>query len=137
MKTPLSALLILTSGLINAYSDESVNSNKITKGDLEVISVQLQTFEMISGRLPSSDEGLSALVTRPKDLKKWSQLLSSIPTDPWNHPYVYERDKSQKCGFTLHSLGKNLKDTQDDIIYVYSPPACERNTAEQGAAVNP
>jgi general secretion pathway protein G len=52
----------------------------------------LQLFRNDTGRFPSSDEGLDALVTQPSDVKGWQGPYpdKGVPLDPWGNPYVYE-----------------------------------------------
>ncbi len=54
----------------------------------------LQLFKMDNGFYPSTDQGLSALVTKPtvgEIPRKWSEngYIAKIPKDPWGNDYVY------------------------------------------------
>lgn len=88
--------------------------------DFQAISTQLKTYEMRNFIFPSSEQGLEALVKRPtiEPLpRKWSQLLSAVPLDPWGTPYQY-RFPGQKnpTGFDLISFGPDRKEGGDDDI---------------------
>ena len=52
----------------------------------------LDLFFLDAGRYPSTSEGLSALVTKPAGVDRWSGPYlqqQSVPADPWGNPYVY------------------------------------------------
>jgi type II secretion system protein G len=63
------------------------------QADIAAFSMALKMFDDDCGRYPTTDEGLAALITRPPDVPsgKWKKYLDAdrIPTDPWDHPYVY------------------------------------------------
>jgi general secretion pathway protein G len=90
------------------------------KTDLENISTQLKIYQTMNGFLPSTEQGLSALVTRPDTDPKptqWHQLLTQVPVDPWYNPYVYENPgKHNPDSFDLYSAGPHGKVGADDNI---------------------
>ncbi|MEH6590819.1 MAG: type II secretion system major pseudopilin GspG [Halioglobus sp.] len=54
-----------------------------------------QTLEMYmldTGRFPSSEDGLDALVNKPGNAPGWNgpYLKSDVPLDPWKRPYNYK-----------------------------------------------
>lgn len=78
------------------------------QGDLQSLRTSLMIFEAINGRPPSNSEGLAALVSNPdpRGLPHWQQLISEVPRDPWNHPYVYVAPSPDgKAKFGIYSLG--------------------------------
>jgi len=83
------------------------------KADLESIGTQLKLYQATNGFLPTTDQGLQALVTRPESDPKptqWHQLLTKIPMDPWQVPYQYENPgKHNQDSFDLYSCGANRK----------------------------
>jgi len=90
------------------------------KTDLENISTQLKMYQMMNGFLPTTDQGLNALVTRPDTDPKptqWRQLMTKVPVDPWQDPYIYENPgKHNPDTFDLYSAGPDRKTgTPDDI----------------------
>ncbi len=91
------------------------------KGDLQQIGLDLKLYQSSNGFLPSTEQGLQALVTRPDSDPKptqWSHLLDKVPLDPWQNPYVYENPgKHNTNGYDLYSLGsKGAHGTPDDYI---------------------
>ena len=92
------------------------------KSDMSTIKTALQTYEMDNYRLPTTEQGLEALVNKT-DLeplpKKWPKrgYLERMPKDPWGQPYVYINDGDT---FELYSLGRDGQqggDGEDKDIY--------------------
>jgi general secretion pathway protein G len=107
-----SAIYMLV-GNIDVAKDQRVES------DIQAISMQLRTYEMLNYRKPTTAQGLQALVQQPgSDPKprKWKQLMKSVPLDPWGAEYVYRNPgKLNPGGFDLYSLGPDGKESDDDI----------------------
>ena len=90
------------------------------EADIENIKTQLQFYEVSNGSLPSSEQGLRALVEKPggdPQPRKWRQLMPDVPLDPWGVPYVLRNPGTKsKEGYDLFSCGKDkLPNTADDI----------------------
>lgn len=89
--------------------------------DLENLKTQLQLYESVAHCLPSTTQGLSALIAPPEGEprpKQWRQFLNEIPSDPWGNLYQYRfpATKSPHDPYDLFSCGKDrLPDTSDDI----------------------
>jgi general secretion pathway protein G len=98
---------------------EQARRNRIDT-DLRAITNGLKMYEMTSGRAPTSEQGIRALVERPTTEpapKQWSKFLESIPKDPWDNEYVYRKPgKRNPNGYDLFSKGEDaMPDTADDI----------------------
>jgi len=83
----------------------------VAKTDLRTISAALRVYRLDNGDYPTTEQGLSALVTRPTagpEPANWSPegYLPDEPVDPWGNPYVY-RSPGEEDGFDLSSLGKD------------------------------
>jgi general secretion pathway protein G len=94
--------------------------------DFQAISTQLRTYEMQNMRMPTTAQGLQALVTRPSappQPRRWIQLLERIPLDPWGEPYEYRNPGTlNPAGFDLVSKGPDRQlGTDDDITNKSSP----------------
>ncbi len=52
----------------------------------------LGAYKLDTGNFPTSEMGLQALRERPQNLTSWNgpYLQAEIPTDPWQHPYIYK-----------------------------------------------
>jgi general secretion pathway protein G len=101
----------------------NVDQARMTRcdSDIETIKTQLQFYEVRNGNFPSTEQGLRALVEKPSgepQPRRWSQLIPSIPDDPWGTPYQYRypTTKNSKDGYDLFSAGKDKQpNTSDDI----------------------
>lgn len=90
------------------------------QGDISTLSLAVTTYETLARTLPSTAQGLKALVDRPSADPKpaaWTQQMSSLPKDPWNNDYYYEQPgKHNAATFDLYSAGPDkLPGTEDDI----------------------
>lgn len=88
--------------------------------DFKTIQSQLNLYEGLNGFLPTSEQGLTALVMRPTSdpvPQNWSQLLTQLPPDPWNKSYHYVYPGvNNPSGYDLFTSGKDrLPNTADDI----------------------
>lgn len=89
------------------------------KTSISNLSGTINTFETDTGRFPTSDEGLGALVQAPGNVENWHgpYIESSALQDPWGHPFHYTCPGSHNPnGFDLWSSGADGQDgTADDI----------------------
>ncbi len=99
----------------------SVSFAKDTKvrADIQSIGSMLMVYEA-GGSLPSSEQGLKALVERPQSEPRpmrWQKLMDEVPLDPWGKEYQYMRPgKHNASGYDLFSAGADLTvGTADDI----------------------
>ena len=87
--------------------------------DMQGINTQLKLYESMNGFLPSTEQGLKALVQQPSTEPRptrWYQLYKELPKDPWNNDYVYlNPGRKNPSGYDLYSAGQDRKpDTADD-----------------------
>jgi type II secretion system protein G len=88
------------------------------EADCQNLATQIMMFEVLNGRLPTSEEGIEALVVKPAatDLRKWRQLMSIVPRDPWDRPYQIRTPAwRSKDSFDIYSLGPDGVVSADDI----------------------
>lgn len=90
------------------------------KADLNTLSSALRAYEAQSLVLPTTRQGLMALVEKPSSKpqpKSWRQFLKKPLTDPWGNEYQYARPgKHDPAGFDVFSMGPDAKaGTGDDI----------------------
>ncbi|MEI8387258.1 MAG: type II secretion system major pseudopilin GspG [Verrucomicrobiota bacterium] len=107
-----SAIYMLV-GNIDVAKDQRVES------DIQAISMQLRTYEMLNYRKPTTEQGLKALVQQPSSdpkPRKWKQLMKAVPLDPWGAEYIYRNPgKLNPGGYDLYSLGPDGKESDDDL----------------------
>ena len=78
------------------------------KAQIDALEKALDQYRLDTGRYPSNEVGLKALVERPPDEPKWNgpYLKKTVPLDPWGKPYVY-KVPGQKWDFELLSYGRD------------------------------
>ncbi len=63
---------------------------KTAKLQIANIATALDAMALDTGRYPSEQEGLNALLTAPSGMEMWDgPYLKKMPKDPWNHEYQY------------------------------------------------
>jgi len=64
---------------------------KTAKTQIEMLMAGCDAFRLDTGKYPSSQEGLEALVTNSgSDKWKGPYLSKGLPKDPWDNPYNYQ-----------------------------------------------
>jgi general secretion pathway protein G len=105
--------IYMLSGNIDVAKEQRVQS------DIQAISMQLRTYEMLNYRKPTTDQGLKALVQQPSGDPKprhWKKLMEAVPIDPWGNEYIYRNPGKYKTdGFDLYSLGPQGKEGEGNI----------------------
>ncbi|MGJ8678325.1 MAG: type II secretion system major pseudopilin GspG [Akkermansiaceae bacterium] len=98
------------------------NSGAITvaDGDFSAMNNALQAYKTNAGHYPSESQGLEALVVKPTSSprpRRWTQIMDSVPLDPWGKEYMYKypgtQDPSRPEILTFGSDG--LEGTEDDM----------------------
>jgi len=89
------------------------------EADIQTFTTQLGTYESQNLFLPTTAQGLKALVERPTSEpqpKRWSMLLKKMPIDPWGSPYQYRYPGVKNPDrFDIYSLGQDRVESGDDI----------------------
>ncbi len=77
------------------------------RAQIELLGQALDQFRLDVGRYPSTQEGLSALVTNP-GVQNWegTYLKKALPSDPWGKPYQYQAPGSHG-EYDLFSYGRD------------------------------
>jgi general secretion pathway protein G len=105
--------IFMLSGNIDVAKEQRVQS------DVQAISMQLRTYEMLNYRKPTTEQGLKALVQMPASAPKpqhWKKLMESVPVDPWGNEYVYRNPgKFKTDGYDLYSLGPKGEEGEGNI----------------------
>ena len=116
----ISIIVILLGVAINKLGNTTGMAKGVAvKADIQAISTQLKLYESMNGYLPSTEQGLQALVTQPSTEprpQRWYQLFKEIPKDPWGNNYIYlSPGRKNPTGYDLYSAGPDRKaDTGDD-----------------------
>ena len=92
--------------------------------DIANLEVLLDSFEVDTGRTPTTEEGLGALLEAPAGVTGWHgpYLKRGMPKDPWGNAYVYKCPGEQNTnGYDLSSYGPDGKDGGGDDIDNWTP----------------
>lgn len=90
------------------------------KADVDALSTQLKLYAGINGFLPTTAQGLDALVNQPSGEprpREWRQFMDKVPLDPWGTPYNYAAPGTHNPkGFDVWSSGPDrTSGTGDDL----------------------
>ena len=85
---------------------------KIDTAQIEIksLSTALDLYMIDVGRYPTQQEGLEALVANPGVLATWHGPYvksTTVPLDPWGHPYQYRIPGQNGNDFDLYTLDSN------------------------------
>jgi general secretion pathway protein G len=98
---------VLTPGIISQMSRARAKAAHL---QLDTVSAAVEMFYADTGRYPSSQEGLGALLTPPQDAPGWSGPYvrdRKALADPWGRPLAYSQpDKLHYQVLTLGADGK-------------------------------
>jgi general secretion pathway protein G len=79
------------------------------KADIQSLETALTMYRLDNSKYPTSDQGLTALVTQPTDpsIKHWRPggYLQRVSKDPWGNDYQYVIPGSHGKEYDLFSLG--------------------------------
>jgi general secretion pathway protein G len=82
------------------------------KIQVDALSAAVDSFHLDTGRFPTSDEGLKALMDRPGSLTNWEgpylKKRESL-VDPWGRPYLY-RNPGQHGDYDIYTLGSDNRE---------------------------
>lgn len=96
-----------------------VAENQRAASDIKTLSTALGMYKVQTGSLPTTEQGLEALVRRPSGPgapKRWREVLDEVPLDPWGKPYMYRKPgKKNPRSYDLYSLGEDGVESEDDI----------------------
>ena len=90
------------------FSQVGKSEVQVARAQIDALEKALDQYRLDTGRYPSTEIGLSALVQRPQNEPKWNgpYLRKAVPLDPWGKPYLY-RAPGEKADFDLVSYGKD------------------------------
>ncbi|MBQ0797920.1 MAG: type II secretion system major pseudopilin GspG [Porticoccaceae bacterium] len=88
------------------------------KSDIRAIGNALNLYRLDNFNVPSTDQGLEALVSKPggsPEAKNWNAdgYLPKLPKDPWGTPYQYISPGSHGP-YDIYSLGADGKEGGTD-----------------------
>jgi general secretion pathway protein G len=90
-------------------------NSEVARTKIEQIGGQLELFKLDTGRYPTTQEGLAALLAAPSGLANWNGPYikdAKLLKDAWARDFVY-RSPGEKGAYDLLSLGADGKEGGD------------------------
>lgn len=113
-------LAVLAAMIVPKFTKRSEQARiAATSTDIANMGTALDAFEIDTGRYPTSDEGLKALIEIPGNVKDWKgpYLKRTVGNDPWGNPYVYRAPgQHNTTSYDLYSFGPNGQEGGGDDI---------------------
>ncbi len=97
--------------LVIAMSSRTIDKCRISplNANMRYLTNAVNQFRMDTGRLPTTEEGVNALVVRPSGVQNWQiggyLETTKVPKDSWGTPFGYLRDPNLPGGFGIYSCG--------------------------------
>jgi general secretion pathway protein G len=80
-----------------------------TKANLKILHSSVNQFKMDTGRFPTEEEGLMALVEQPTDVDNWEPggylETTELPKDGWGNDFYYQLYPESGKPFVVISYG--------------------------------
>ena len=87
--------------------------------DMILLDGDLEDYARRTGHAPDPAAGLAVLLEK---LPEGRSIRTSLPLDPWGHPYGYELAISgDGPRVSIRSRGANPFDSADDVVHVCAP----------------
>lgn len=93
------------------FAEVGKSEVKVARAQIEAFDKALDSFRLDTGRYPTAEQGLAALMAMPSGVSKWAgpYLKKSVPTDPWGGAYQYRYPSTHGGDYDLLSFGKDRK----------------------------
>lgn len=102
----------LVASLVGPRLFSRVDSSKVQVAETQVRMLRsaVETYRLEVGQLPTAEQGLDVLYSRPGDERagaRWRgpYLDEPVPLDPWGNPYQYSIPGRDGRPFALYSFG--------------------------------
>lgn len=110
-------ILGLMASLVGPQVFKQLSGSKTKAAQLQIqeLSGALDLYRLELGSYPTSEQGLDALITKPRNVDNWNGPYlkkSVIRKDPWGNDYQY-RSPGQNGDFDLWSLGADNREGGD------------------------
>ncbi|MEN9902315.1 MAG: hypothetical protein RL651_979 [Pseudomonadota bacterium] len=82
------------------------------RADVSTMVQALKLYKLDNGRYPTTEQGLSALSTKPVAEpmpRNWKRYLDKLPQDPWGAPYQYNNPGTHNNEIDVYSFGADGK----------------------------
>ncbi len=107
-------IIALLAGIVGPQVMQHMGASKTKAARVQVedLAAALDMYKLDVGRYPTTDQGLTALIERPSDAKRWNGPYlrkKKVPQDPWVQDYQYAAPGKQGQ-FDLYSYGADGKE---------------------------
>ncbi len=89
-----------------------------TKANLKMLHTQVTQFKLDTGRFPTEEEGLMALIEQPSDVMNYEPggylETTEVPKDGWGNEFVYEVFPESGKPFVIKSYGADGEEGGED-----------------------
>jgi general secretion pathway protein G len=113
----LTALAAIVVPKFTKRSEQARHTAAVT--DIANLEVAIDAFEIDTGRYPTAEEGLKALIEEPANTKGWKgpYIKRGVPNDPWGNAYLYRNPgQNNTTGYDLYSFGPDGQEGGGDDI---------------------
>jgi general secretion pathway protein G len=109
-------------GLLAAYVGpkyfSQVGKSEVKTARAQIVGFEkaLQQYRLDVGSLPTTEQGLQALITKPSNVNKWDgpYLEKTLPADPWGNAYIYVAP-GEHSEFDISSNGRDGRPGGDGL----------------------
>jgi general secretion pathway protein G len=79
------------------------------KAQIDAFSKALDAYRIDTGRYPTTEQGLNALLVAPAGVTKWNgpYLSKEVPLDPWGRAYLYRAPGTGGHDYDVITYGKD------------------------------
>lgn len=106
-------ILALLAGYVGPklFGEVGKARSKTAASQMKGLTSALDRYRLDTGRYPSTEEGLPALMTNAGNAPGWDgpYLSGELPPDPWGKPYVYRVPGDNGRDYDLRTLGADGK----------------------------
>jgi general secretion pathway protein G len=103
-----------------------IAKGKKAQADLLAFKEALSAYELQTGTLPTTEQGLAALWQKPTQEPvpdQWHKVMDEEVKDPWGRSYKYVNPgKHNTDGYDVYSTGQDGQDGAEDNIGNWSTP---------------
>jgi general secretion pathway protein G len=90
------------------------------ESDFKSFQSAFAMYKLNAGTYPTTQQGFRALVEKPSSTpvpRRWVQVMSKIPLDPWDSDYIYRFPGKKRANeFEMISKGPDgMENTADDL----------------------
>ena len=111
-------VLVLIGVVLGVVGGNFIGKGEKAKADAAKIEMgqigqTLDLYKLETGRYPSTQEGLQALISAPSGVSNWNGPYwkkTTVPKDPWGNDYRYASPGQNNTPFEIASYGADGKE---------------------------